>query len=387
MMAWFCGREVKPNGMRSAPNGGIVVVGLSLLTKGPERALKIIECEIGQENSSCVDAPYRPRLTSGLLCRTITTKTQESCMQPIRLGLVGYGKIAQDQHVPAIHANPAFELVAVATQGQPCAGVENFKSLGELLASGPQVDAIAFCTPPQGRFALVQEALAAGKHVLVEKPPCATLGEAMALVTQVQEQGVSGLFAWHSRYAQGIEAAREWLSTRTLQSVQIDWKEDVRKWHPGQAWIWQPGGLGVFDPGINALSIVTHLLPLPLFVESAELRVPSNCQSPIAASIKMSDTRHLDIRAEFDFDHGHDELWSIEIRCAEGTLRLDNGGALLSIDGVPQSVSEEGEYAAVYRHFQQLIGDKTSDLDLQPLRLVADSFFVGSRASVEPFYD
>lgn len=187
-------------------------------------------------------------------------------MQPIRLGLVGYGKIAQDQHVPAINANPAFQLVAVATQGQPCAGVQNFKSLSELLESGPQVDAIAFCTPPQGRFALVQQALAAGKHVLVEKPPCATLGEAMTLASQVQEQGVSGLFAWHSRYAPGIEAARDWLASRTLQSVQIDWKEDVRKWHPGQAWIWQPGGLGVFDPGINALSIVTHLLALPLFV-------------------------------------------------------------------------------------------------------------------------
>ncbi|WP_041020922.1 Gfo/Idh/MocA family protein, partial [Pseudomonas sp. SHC52] len=132
-------------------------------------------------------------------------------MQPIRLGLVGYGKIAQDQHVPAIHANPAFQLVAVATQGQPCAGVENFESLGELLASGPQVDAIAFCTPPQGRFALVEQALAAGKHVLVEKPPCATLGEAMALVGQAEEQGVSALFAWHSRYAPGIEAARDWL--------------------------------------------------------------------------------------------------------------------------------------------------------------------------------
>ncbi|MDR9753774.1 Gfo/Idh/MocA family oxidoreductase [Pseudomonas sp. SZMC_28357] len=308
-------------------------------------------------------------------------------MQAIRLGLVGYGKIAQDQHVPAINANPAFELVAVATQGQPCAGVENFASLSELLENGPAVDAIAFCTPPQGRFALVQQALAAGKHVLVEKPPCATLGEAMTLVDQVAQQGVSGLFAWHSRYAPGIAAARDWLASRTLQSVQIDWKEDVRKWHPGQAWIWQPGGLGVFDPGINALSIVTDLLPLPLFVEAAELRVPSNCQSPIAASIKMSDAQRLDVRAEFDFDHGHDELWSIEIRCTEGVLRLDNGGALLSIDGVHQGVSEEGEYAAVYRHFQQLIRDKASDLDLQPLRLVADSFFVGSRAAVEPFYD
>ncbi|EJZ57932.1 dehydrogenase [Pseudomonas fluorescens R124] len=308
-------------------------------------------------------------------------------MQPIRLGLVGYGKIAQDQHVPAINANPGFHLVAVATQGKPCVGVENFHSLSELLENGPEVDAIAFCTPPQGRFALVQQALAAGKHVLVEKPPCATLGEALALVSQAQQQGVSALFAWHSRYAPGIEAARDWLAGRTLQSVQIDWKEDVRKWHPGQTWIWQPGGLGVFDPGINALSIVTRLLAQPLFVASAELRVPDNCQSPIAASIKMSDANRLDVQAEFDFDHGHDELWSIEMRCAEGLLRLDNGGALLSIDGVRQAVSEEGEYTAVYRHFQQLIGDRASDVDLQPLRLVADSFFVGSRVAVEPFYD
>lgn len=308
-------------------------------------------------------------------------------MQPIRLGLVGYGKIAKDQHVPAIQANPGFQLVAVATQGQPCEGVENYRTLSELLEAQPDVDAIVFCTPPQGRFALVQEALAAGKHVLVEKPPCATLGEAMALVSLTEEQGVSGLFAWHSRYAPGVEAARDWLASRTLHSVQIDWKEDVRKWHPGQAWIWQPGGLGVFDPGINALSIVTHLLALPLFVASAELRVPDNCQSPIAASIRMSDARHLDVRAEFDFDHGHDELWSIEVRCAEGILRLDNGGALLSIDGVRQVVSEEGEYKAVYRHFHQLIDSKASDMDLQPLRLVADSFFVGSRTLVEPFYD
>ncbi|HEX8543506.1 MAG TPA: Gfo/Idh/MocA family oxidoreductase [Pseudomonas sp.] len=308
-------------------------------------------------------------------------------MQPIRLGLVGYGKIAQDQHVPAILANPAFRLLAVASLGQPCPGAENFSSLGEMLTKGPEVDAIVFCTQPQGRFALVSEAIAAGKHVLVEKPPCATLGEAMALIDQAGVQGVSGLFAWHSRFAPGVEVARDWLASRTLESVQIDWKEDVRKWHPGQAWIWQPGGLGVFDPGINALSIATHLLPLALFVQSAELRVPSNCQSPIAASLRLSDSTHLDVRAEFDFDHGHDELWSIEVRCKEGTLRLDNGGANLSIDGVAQQVSEEGEYPAVYRHFESLIRNKTSDLDLQPLRLVADSFFVGSREPVEPFYD
>ncbi|MFK3974089.1 Gfo/Idh/MocA family protein [Pseudomonas sp. NPDC087358] len=308
-------------------------------------------------------------------------------MHPIRLGLVGYGKIAQDQHVPAIRANPQFELVAVATLGPHCPGVANFGSLAELLAEGPQVDAIAFCTPPQGRFALVRQALQAGKHVLVEKPPCSTLGEAMSLIEHVQQAGVSGLFAWHSRFAPGVFNAKQWLAGKTLKQVRVDWKEQVRKWHPGQTWIWQAGGLGVFDPGINALSIVTDLLPGALFVESASLSVPGNCQSPIAASLNILSAEQVEVLAEFDFDHSDNELWRIELQCDEGMMRLDGGGAQVSIDGVAQGVSEEGEYPAMYRHFAQLIADKRSDLDLQPLRIVADSFFVGSKQTVAEFHE
>jgi D-galactose 1-dehydrogenase len=308
-------------------------------------------------------------------------------MHPIRLGLVGYGKIAQDQHVPAIRANARFELVAVATLGQHCPGVANFSSLAELLAEGPSVDAIAFCTPPQGRFALVQQALNAGKHVLVEKPPCSTLGEAMSLVDEVRDAGVCGLFAWHSRFAPGVFDARQWLKGKRLTQVRIDWKEQVRKWHPGQAWIWQAGGLGVFDPGINALSIVTDLLPQALFVESAALSVPSNCQSPIAASVHMRSGEQVKVVAELDFDHSINEQWSIELRCEEGVMRLQAGGAMVSIDGVAQAVRDEGEYPAMYRHFAQLIEDGQSDLDLQPLRIVADSFFVGSKETVAAFHE
>ncbi|WP_296261728.1 MULTISPECIES: Gfo/Idh/MocA family protein [unclassified Pseudomonas] len=307
-------------------------------------------------------------------------------MHPIRLGLVGYGKIAQDQHVPAIRGNTRFELVAVATLGQPCPGVDNFSSLTELLAHSPEVDAIAFCTPPQGRFALVQQALKAGKHVLVEKPPCSTLGEAIALADEVARAGVTGLFAWHSRFAPGVSGAKAWLKGKTLNQVHVQWKEQVRKWHPGQGWIWQPGGLGVFDPGINALSIVTDLLPGPLFVESAALSVPTNCQSPISASLQMR-SEQVQVRAEFDFDHGDDELWRIELHSEQGLLQLDAGGASISIDGVTQSVSEEGEYPAMYRYFAQLVADRQSDLDLQPLRIVADSFFVGNTRAVAEFHE
>ncbi len=308
-------------------------------------------------------------------------------MFPIRLGVVGYGKIAQDQHVPALRDNPAFELAAVATLGAPCPGVAHFGSLRELLDQRPDIQALAFCTPPQGRYAQVREALQAGKHVLVEKPPCASLGEAMALVELAAEKGVTCLFAWHSRFAAGVEAARGWLVGKQLQAVAVQWKEDVRKWHPGQQWIWQAGGLGVFDPGINALSIISHVLPEPLFVTDASLRFPGNRQAPIAADLTMSDATGLAVSAAFDWDHGHEELWQIEVRCAEGCLRLTHGGAHLLIDDVPQTLATTGEYPLLYRHFAQLIEAGRSDTDLQPLRLVADAFLLGERETVADFVD
>jgi D-galactose 1-dehydrogenase len=36
---------------------------------------------------------------------------------PYRIGIIGLGKIARDQHVPSIQANPLFELVAASSQG------------------------------------------------------------------------------------------------------------------------------------------------------------------------------------------------------------------------------------------------------------------------------
>ncbi|UFH48203.1 Gfo/Idh/MocA family protein [Pseudomonas sp. KNUC1026] len=307
-------------------------------------------------------------------------------MPPIRLGLAGYGKIAQDQHLPAIAGNPSFELVAIATHGEAHPQLPTFASLGELLEKGPALDAIAFCTPPQGRYALVQQALAAGKHVLVEKPPCASLGEANALVASAEHSGLAGLFAWHSRFAPGVALARDWLAGMTLEQVHIQWKEQVRKWHPGQEWIWQAGGLGVFDPGINALSIATALLPAPMLLEHAERVIPANRQAPISANLRLR-AGNVAVNAEFDFDHqGDDELWSIELRCAEGTLRLDNGGAVVHVDGVQQRLADEGEYTLVYRHFARLIEQRQRDMDVEPLRIVADAFLSGE-ATQGPLFD
>lgn len=306
---------------------------------------------------------------------------------PLRLGLVGLGKIARDQHLPAIAANPGLELVAVASRNAAAEGVANYPDLDAMLAGEPDLDAVILCQPPQPRFAAACTALRAGKHVFLEKPPGATLSEVQALIDLARAQGVTLFASWHSREAAGVAAARAALADAALRSVTITWKEDVRVWHPGQAWIWEPGGFGVFDPGINALSILTEILPEPVRLLSAELRVPSNRAAPIAADLAMATLSGTPIAAEFDFLQTGPQTWDIRVESDKGVLVLSHGGNTLVIDGVARPAEKEQEYPRLYSRFADLVRTGQSDVDLAPLRLVADAFLNGRISSTEPFYD
>src|SRR5438046_5184699 len=161
-------------------------------------------------------------------------------------------------------------------------------------------------------------ALAAGKHVMLEKPPVAAVAEITPLVTAARAAQRTLFATWHSRFAPAVEPSRQLLAGRKVISVKITWKEDVRVWHPGQAWIFEPGGLGVFDPGINALSILTRILPQPFFLTAAELSFPGNRAAPIAADLTFSDDTGLPIRAEFDFRQTGPQTWDIRAETDAG---------------------------------------------------------------------
>ena len=308
-------------------------------------------------------------------------------MAPIKIGLVGIGKIARDQHIPALAANPDFQLVAVASRHHRLEGVPNYPHIASLLEAHPEIEALTLCTPPQGRRHLIRETLEKGRHVMIEKPPGATVGEVEILAELARAKDLSLFTTWHSRHAPAIEPARAWLAGRTLKSATITWKEDVRVWHPGQDWIWQPGGLGVFDPGINALSIVTRILPLPIVLETATLDFPANRQAPIAAQLAMMDSAGLPVSAEFDFLQTGPQSWDVAVETDGGTLTLSLGGGAMAIDGVEQKLGDEGEYPGLYRRFAELVRARESDVDVSPLRLVADAFLCGERRIVEPFIE
>jgi D-galactose 1-dehydrogenase len=305
--------------------------------------------------------------------------------KPIALALVGIGKIARDQHLPTIAADAAFTLAATVSRSGGLSGTPNFPTIDAALASDAGIDAFVLCTPPAGRYAQAQAIIAAGRPVLLEKPPGASLAEVLELRTQALERGITLFASWHSRHAAGVAPARAWLADKTVRSVVIDWKEDVRQWHPGQDWIFAAGGMGVFDPGINALSIATEILPEIFVIEAAALGIPINRETPIEANLEGRLARGGQFRAAFDFLHSGEQRWEIRVETDGGDLVLRNGGAQLTIGGASISLARASEYEGLYRRFGHLLDGGESDVDIAPLVHVADAFMLGVRRELQAF--
>lgn len=309
-------------------------------------------------------------------------------LAPHKLALVGVGKIAVDQHIPALAASDDFELVAAVSRNARVEGAANYTDMDQMLAAHPEVSVVSLCMPPVPRFDYARAALAAGRHVMLEKPPGATLSEVYALKDMAAAAGKTLYATWHSREAAFVSAAKAWLRAKRLTRFTVTWKEDVRKWHPGQDWVFEPGGMGIFDPGINALSIVTEILPEPIHLTGATLDFPANRAAPIAANLTFAHPHGAAVTAEMNWDHSGDDIWQIEAETDAGTLTLTHGGGRMLIDGVEQSGAEAGltgEYPNLYANMARLLAEGRSDVDLAPMLHVADAFTLGARREVAPF--
>ena len=304
----------------------------------------------------------------------------------LAVGIVGAGQIARVQHIPAIAATQGLTLAAIANPVpvEVPPGVALHASLAEMLAQTPALDAVAICTPPQVRYALATMALDAGKHVLLEKPPAATPAEIAALAAHAARRGLTLFTAWHSLFNDGVDRAREILAARGAAGMRMVWKEDVQKYHPGVDWFWQPGGMGAFDAGINAFSILVSVMPEPVFVREAVLMVPSGAHTPMAARLRFATPTHSEgFTSEHDWNKKDGETWNMEWTLDDGSmLSLERGGAVLRLDGETLVSGTDEEYPRLYAHFRDLIRTGRSDVEFRPLQLVADAFMLGRHEPV-----
>ena len=122
----------------------------------------------------------------------------------MRIGVVGYGTGGQNFHTPFIEAADGVELVGVvarsperkAAVARDWPEVPIYESLTDLLSAG--VDAVTITTPPATRRDLVLEAVAAGVHVIADKPFAPTAAAARELHSAAEDAGVL-LSVYHNR--------------------------------------------------------------------------------------------------------------------------------------------------------------------------------------------
>src|ERR1700712_1897984 len=122
----------------------------------------------------------------------------------MRIGVVGYGTGGQNFHTPFIEAADGVDLAGVVARSplrkaaiaRDWPDVPIYGSLTDLLAAG--VDAVTITTPPATRRELVLEALAAGVHVIADKPFAPTAADGKELEDAAADAG-GMLSVYHHR--------------------------------------------------------------------------------------------------------------------------------------------------------------------------------------------
>lgn len=141
---------------------------------------------------------------------TDTSKTAAS----LGVGVIGCGEIAQLMHLPILKELPGLHIAAlcdlsrevVDSLGDSYGVASRYTDPAELLAD-PAVEAVAICT--YDHAPLVAEAIAAGKHVVVEKPLGFTPAEAAPLVDALEASGLVGMVGYMKLYDPGYVAGVE----------------------------------------------------------------------------------------------------------------------------------------------------------------------------------
>jgi predicted dehydrogenase len=263
----------------------------------------------------------------------------------VGIGILGAGNIL-GRYVTGMSRFPELAVVGCAArsperarQAAADAGIGHFDSVAELLAS-PDVQVVLNITTPLVHAETTAAALAAGKHVYVEKPITTTLAEADNVVAQADSAGLLLGSAPDTFLGSAAQTARAALDDSAIGEpigvAAFITSNRVETWHPDPTFLFQPGGGPVADLGPYYLTAMVNLFgPLAsvmarsrigtpkLSVTSPDRRVDSitvTVPTHVSAALQFSSGVVGTLLASFDvWDH---HLPRIEVYGTEGTLGL-----------------------------------------------------------------
>ncbi len=178
----------------------------------------------------------------------------------MRFGLVGTGPWARIAHGPGLSRADGVELAGVwGRDPQKAAALADdlgTRPYDDYMALLRDVDAVAFCVPPDVQAALAPDAARAGKHLLLDKPVATSVEAAHALAAAVATAGVASVVFFTDRF---VPRSRDWFSqvrgTPGWQGGWLHWFSAVQASDFGvdqSSWRYERGAL--WDTGPHAVS-------------------------------------------------------------------------------------------------------------------------------------
>lgn len=147
-------------------------------------------------------------------------------MKPVRWGILGAANFAREHMAPAIHAAKGAELAALATSSlEKAAGFQAFcpslkiHSTYEALLADPSIDAVYVPLPNHLHVEWTLKALAAGKHVLTEKPIALQASEIDQIIAARDASGLLAAEAYMIAHHPQWQLAKKWLEAGEIGTL------------------------------------------------------------------------------------------------------------------------------------------------------------------------
>lgn len=193
-------------------------------------------------------------------------------MGKIGIGVIGAGSIS-DLHISNYAANPLVELQAIcdlnlsraeqmADRYQASRVYTDYKEL----LSNPGIDAVSICTWNDSHAEIAIAALESGKHVLVEKPLCQTVEQALQVEAAVKKHGKIFQMGFVRRFDNNAQLAKKLIDHGELGEIYYAKASGLRRlgnpggWFADKA---RSGGGPLIDLGVHLIDLSWYLMGRP----------------------------------------------------------------------------------------------------------------------------
>lgn len=292
----------------------------------------------------------------------------------IKLGVIGCGAIAQRRHLPEAMANPNVTIVAVADPkpgrakeiGTKFGAAEYYEDWKKIVAA--DVDAVVVATPNAFHAEQSLAALAAGKHVLVEKPMATTVADGVKMTKAAEKSGKFLMVGQNQRLMAPHVKAKQILDRGDLGKV-LAFRTAFK--HPGPdnwsvdgaaSWFFKPeqAVMGVTgDLGVHKIDLMRWMLGQEITEVGGQIATIDKKDHKSGKLIGLDDNAFLTCKTSggavgailiswTNYGRGFEDNWTV-LYCENGVLSIGNTpgyGVVVNYKNGNQEFHKVGEIAS-----------------------------------------